>query len=45
MASSLVVFLKRAVPTVGEMSVRMRGRKFAVVEYEWGRKSSGLSAW
>lgn len=37
-ASSLVVFLKRAVPTNVQMSVRMRGRKHTVVEYEWGRR-------
>ena len=36
-ASSLVVFLKRAVPTASEMSVRIRGRKHTVVEYEWER--------
>ena len=31
-ASSLVVFLKRAVPTALEMAVRMHGRKYKVLE-------------
>ena len=43
-ASSMVVFLKNAVPTVKEMYVRMRGRKFTVVEYQWGRRATNLSA-
>ena len=44
-ASSLVVFLKRAVPTALEMAVRMRGRKYKVVEYDWGRKRTEVATW
>ena len=44
-ASSIVVDLKRAVPTALEMSVRIWGRKHTVVEYEWGRKGSEVAAW
>ena len=44
-ASSLVVFLKRAVPTALEMAVRMRGRKYKVVEYDWGRKRAEVATW
>ena len=40
-SSSMVVFLRRAVPTATDMWVRMRGRKHTVEEYEWGRKGSG----
>ena len=36
-ASLLVVFLTRAVPIAEEMYVRMRGRKYTVVKYEWDR--------
>ena len=43
-ASSMVVFLKNAVPTAKEMYVRMRGRKYTVVEYQWGRRATNLSA-
>ena len=41
----MVVYLKRAVPTALEMSVRMRGRKHTAVEYEWGRNGSEVVAW
>ena len=44
-ASSLVVFLKRAVPTALEMAVRMRGRKYKVVEYDWSRKRAEVATW
>ena len=44
-ASSLVVFLKRAVPTALEMAVRMRGRKYKVIEYDWGRKRAEVATW
>ena len=44
-ASSLVVFLKRAVPTALDMAVRMRGRKYKVVEYDWGRKRTEVATW
>jgi len=44
-ASSMVVFLRKAVPTAVEMAVRMRGRKYTVVEYEWGRRSAGVASW
>ena len=44
-ASSLVVFLKRAVPTGLEMVVRMCGRKYKVVEYDWGRKRPEVATW
>ena len=43
-ASSMVVFLKNAVPTAKEMYVRMRGRKYTVVEYQWGRRATNLLA-
>ena len=39
--SSLVVYLKRGHPTAKEMWLRMKGRKYSVDEYEWGRKSRG----
>ena len=41
-ASSMVVFLKNAVLTGKEMYVRMRGRKYMVVEYQWGRRATNL---
>ena len=44
-ASSLVVFLKRAVPTALEMAVRMRGRKYKVVEYDCGRTRAEVAPW
>ena len=40
----MVVCLKNAVPTAKEMYVRMRGRKYTVVEYQWGTKATDLSA-
>ena len=43
--SSLVVYLKKDVVMAKEMSVRMRGRKYTVVEYEWDRKGRTLSGW
>ena len=43
--SSLVVVLKRAVPTALEMAVSMRGRKYKVVEYDWGRKRAEVATW
>ena len=43
--SSLVVYLKKAVVTAKEMFVRMRGRKYTVVEYEWDRKGRAPSRW
>ena len=33
-SSSIVIFLRRAVPTVTDMWVRMRGRKYTVEEYK-----------
>ena len=42
-ASSIVVIFKNAVSTVKEMHVRMRGRKYTVVEYQWGRRATNLS--
>ena len=44
-ASSLVVFFKRAVPTALEMAVRLRGWKYKVVEYDWGRKCAEVAIW
>ena len=43
--SSLVVYLKKTVELAREMSVRMRGRKYNVVECEWGRKGRLPSGW
>ena len=43
--SSLVVYLEKDMVTVKEMSVRMHGRKYTVVEYEWDRKGRTLSGW
>ena len=43
--SSLVVYLKKAVVTAREMSVKMRGRKYSIVEYEWDRKGRTPSGW
>ena len=40
-----MVYLKKAVVTAKEMSVRMRGRKYTVVEYEWDRKGRAPSGW
>lgn len=42
--SSLVFFLKRAVPTAKSRYVKIRGRKHMVEEYEWGRRSSHCAA-
>ena len=42
---SLVVSFKRAMPTALEMAVRMRIRKYKVVEYEWGRKCVEVGTW
>ena len=42
--SSLVVFLKRAVPTAPSMYVKIRGQKHIVEEYEWGRRPSYWAA-
>ena len=42
--SALVVFLKRAVPTVQSIYVKMRGRKHMVEHYEWGRRPSHWAA-
>ena len=42
-ASSMLIFLKNAVQTAKEMYVRMRGRKYTVVEYQWGRRATTLS--
>ena len=44
-ASSLVIFIKSAVPTAIEMYVRMRGRKHMVVEYEWDREPGRVAPW
>ena len=41
-ASSMVVFLKNAVPTAKEMYVRMRRRKYTVIEYQWGTRATHL---
>ena len=41
-ASSMVVFLKHVVPTAKEMYVRIRGREYTVVEYQWGRRATNL---
>ena len=35
----------RAMLTATEMAVRMRGRKYKVVEYDWGRKSTEVVTW
>ena len=43
--SSLVVYLKKDVVIAKEMSVRMRGSKYTVVEYEWDRKGRAQSGW
>ena len=43
--SSLVVYLKKTVALAKEMSVRMHGRKYTVVEYEWDRKGRTPSGW
>ena len=42
--SSLVVFLKRAVPTAQSMYVKMRGRTHIVEEYKLGRRPSHWAA-
>ena len=42
-ASLLVVFLKRAVPTALEMAVRMCFRKFKAIEYDWHRKHAKVA--
>ena len=39
----MVVFLKNAVPIAKEMYVRMRGRKYTVVDYQWSRRDTNLS--
>ena len=39
-SSSMVVFLRLAVPTATDMWVRMKGRKHTVEEYESGRKGT-----
>ena len=44
-ASSLVVFLRQDVPAGENMYVRMRGRRYSVEEYEWGRKVASSAAW
>ena len=44
-ASSLVVFLRRAVPTALEMAVRICSRKYKVIEHDWGRKSAEVATW
>ena len=41
--SSLVIFLNRAVPIAFEMTVRMRGKKYKVVEYDWGRQRAEVA--
>ena len=43
--SSLVVYLKKTVKLAKEMSVRMHGRKYTLVEYEWDRKGRAPSRW
>ena len=40
---SMVGFLKNAVPTAKEMYMRVRGRKYTVVEYQWGSRATNLS--
>ena len=42
-ASSMVIFLKNAVPTAKEMYVGIRGRKYKVVKYQWVRRATNLS--
>lgn len=42
-ASLLVVFLKRVVPTVVKMTVRMCSRKYKVVKYDCGRKRTEVA--
>ena len=39
----MVVSFRNAVLTAKEMYMRMRGRKYTVVEYQWGRRATNLS--
>ena len=44
--SSLVVYLREGTAVGTDMAVRMRGRRYNVVEYEWGRGHRlGVSEW